>query len=272
MCKKTADRRFSALGQPHKIWAVSSIHGDVERLTQIHNAIFERFSAGDRLIYLGNYTGFGLHSRETINEILTFRRLLLAQSGMRTEDIIYLRGAQEEMWSNLLQLQFNPNPTDTLLWMMGNGMGNTMKSYNICPHEGIIATREGLPSITKWTAKIRETLRQNDGHDYFMTQCRRAAFTDYDERFPILFVNAGLDPAQPLEAQEGNLWWSGESFDKITKQYAPFEKVVRGFDPAHKGVHLNCVTATLDGGCGFGGTLVCAGMDAQGNVFELMEA
>jgi serine/threonine protein phosphatase 1 len=35
---------------------------------------------------------------------------------------------------------------------------------------------------------------------------------------------------------------------------------------------MNGVTASLDGGCGFGGTLICAGMEASGDIFELMEA
>lgn len=272
MCNHAQDHKFSALGKPNRIWAISSIHGDIERLIHIHDAIFDRFHAGDRLVYLGNYTGFGLHSRETIDELLTFRRLILAQPGMKPDDIVYLRGGQEEMWQKLLQLQFDPNPVDTLLWMMGNGMGNTMQSYGICPHDGIMAGREGISSLTKWTNNIRHILRQNPGHDCLMTQCRRAAFTSYNDRFPVLFVNAGIDPAQPLEKQKDSLWWAGENFDAMTNSYDPFEKVVRGFDPAHQGVYLNGITATLDGGCGFGGPLVCGNMDANGDVAELIEA
>ena len=51
----------------------------------------------------------------------------------------------------------------------------------------------------------------------------------------------------------------------------PFQKVVRGFDPDHKGMNINCVTATIDGGCGFGGQLVCAGFNPEGSIFELLE-
>ena len=272
MCNNQPDNRFSSLGRPHRVWAMSSIHADLNRLIQLHDAVFERINAGDRLIYLGNYTGFGTQSRETIDELLTFRRLILAQPGMKPDDIVYLRGGQEEMWQKLKQLQFDRKPIDTLLWMMGNGMGNTMQSYGICPHDGIMAAREGIPSLTKWTGTIRQKLRDNDGHDCLMMQNRRAAFTSYEDRFPVLFVNAGLDPACALEEQNDNLCWAGETFDNITTRYDPFEKVIRGFDPAHQGVHLNCVTSTLDGGCGFGGSLVCAGMDADGDVFELMEA
>ena len=47
---------------------------------------------------------------------------------------------------------------------------------------------------------------------------------------------------------------------------------VRGYDPAHGGVHLNGVTATVDGGCGYGGSLVAAGFAADGSLFEMLEA
>ena len=272
MCNKQTDNRFSALGSPKTVWAISSIHADVERLTNIHNAVFERITPGDRLLYLGNYTGFGVYSRETIDELLAFRRLVLAQPGMKPDDITYLRGAQEDMWQRLTQLQFDRNPVDTLLWMMGNGMGTTMQSYDICAHNGITAAKEGILSLTRWTNSIRTQLRQNPGHDCFMTHSRRAAYTHYEDRYPLLFVNAGLDPQRSLEEQEDNLCWAFEEFESMTDSYAPFEKVVRGFDPNHQGVMLNCITATLDGGCGFGGSLVCAGMTGNGDIFELLEA
>lgn len=274
MCCKTKDNKFSNLKRPNKIWAVSSIHADVERLIHIHDAIFDRFRPGDRLVYLGNYTGYGLHSRETIDELLMFRRLLLAQPGMKPHDIVYLRGAQEELWNKLTQLHFAHKPVDTLLWLMGSGLGNTMQSYGICPHDGIMAAREGTVSITKWVNHARHQIRQNAGHDTFMTHSTRAAFTEVDGRNPILFVNAGLDPQKPLEAQEDNLWWAYDEFEDFehgTQSYDPFEKVIRGFDPKHEGVYLNGVSATIDGGCGFGGPLVAASMCAEGNIDELME-
>lgn len=260
------------MGAPRTIWAISSIHADIDRLINIHSAVFDRFQAGDRLLYLGNYTGFGMQSCETVDELLNFRRLMLAQPGMKPDDIVYLRGAQEDMWHRLLQLPFDRTPVDSLLWMMGNGMGNTMQSYGICAHDGITAAKEGIMSLTRWTNNIRQLLRQNAGHESFMTHNRRAAYTSFEERFPLLFVNAGLDPQRPLEEQDDSLCWAFEGFENMTDSYAPFEKVVRGFDPNHQGVNLNCVTATLDGGCGFGGSLVCAGMTGEGEIFELLEA
>jgi serine/threonine protein phosphatase 1 len=88
----------------------------------------------------------------------------------------------------------------------------------------------------------------------------------------MLFVHAGIDPTRSLEAQEGSFWWAGKQFNQIELEYAPFHKVIRGFDPDHNGMRINCVTATIDGGCGFGGALVCAGFDNKAAIFDLIEA
>lgn len=272
MCIVSPDIRFSPLGAPRRIWAVSAVHGETDRLCALHDGLMERVRPGDRIVYLGNYTGYGPRSREAVDEILTFRRLILSIPGMMTGDLIYLRGAQEDMWQRLLQLQFSRNPVDTFLWMLGSGMNNTLRNYGISPHDGIMAAREGVMSLTRWTGSIREILRRLPGHDLFMTQYRRAAYTHLDARYPLLFVSAGIDTRLPLEDQGDTLWWSGETFNKMSDSYRPFEKVVRGYDPNHEGVYLNGVTASLDGGSGFGGPLVCAGMTADGDIFELLEA
>ncbi len=272
MCCRSSDQKFSALGQPNKVWAISSIHGDVEKLIQMHDALFEHINAGDRVIYLGNYTGYGDYSRETIDELLMFRRLLLAQPGMKPDDITYLRGTQENMWHKLSQLHFDRNPTDSLLDMMSKGLSATMQSYGLSPHEGIMAAREGMTFLTKWTNEVRRTIRQNAGHDVFMTHNRRAAYTSAQGRFPLLFVSSGIDASKPLNEQSEAFWSTQTEFEAITAPYDPFDKVIRGFDPQHQGVHLNCVTATLDGGCGFGGSLVAAQMSPEGEIYELLEA
>lgn len=238
----------------------------------MHDAVLERFEVGDRLVYLGNYTGHGTQSAECVDEILTFRRLILSLPGARPSDISYLRGAQEEMIQKLFQLQFAPDASGTFLWMLGNGLASTLQSYGLCHHDGLEACQNGIMGLTKWTNKVRARIRQHAGHDTFATHLSRAAHTAETHSYPMLFVNAGLDSSRPLNEQGDNLWWRGENFTDIKTEYDPYKKVVRGYDPNHKGMHLNCVTATIDGGCGFGGPLVCAGFDKSGDVFELLEA
>ena len=264
------DNRFSSLGTPNRIWAVSAIHGDLERLMSLHNAIYHKIKPGDRIVYLGNYVGYGNQSAECVDEILTFRRLVLSIPGMLCSDLVYLRGRQEEIWQKLLQLQFAPSPGDTLLWMLGNGLSNTLNSYGLSPHDGIEACRHGIMGLTKWTNSIRDKLRARPGHEIFTTQLTRAAHTNDNSDYPMLFVHAGLNANRTLGDQGDTFWWASEEFEKIREAYLPYQKVVRGFDPAHKGVVTNCVTATIDGGCGFGGDLICAEIAKTGDFIDIL--
>lgn len=272
MCMNLPDIRFTSLGAPRRVWAVSAIHGELEKLYAIHDAILERLQAGDRILYLGNVTGYGIKSRETVDEILTFRRLALSLPGMKPSDIIYLRGRQEDMWQRLLQLQFTQKPEQELTAMLEQGLAATLESYDIAAHDGMRACKEGVFSISRWTSAIREKLRHNTAHDIFLTQHRRAAYTAESARNRLLFVNAGINPRRKLEDQGDILWSAGEDFYDITQAYAPFDKIIRGYDPTHAGVRINCVTASIDGGAGFGGALVCAGVDSRGQIHELLQA
>lgn len=273
--QKPQDKRFQSLGAPkdrNRVWAVSAIHGHAEKLTAIHDAIFERFRAGDKLVYLGNYTGYGDQSVETVDELLTFRRMLLSCRSVVPDDIVYLRGAQEEMWQKLLQLQFATDPTNVLLWMLANGLAATLQSYGLSAHDGIEACRKGVLGIGKWTDSIRAAIRRHPGHETLGTQLMRAAFTDEEQDHPLLFVHSGLDASKSLPEQGDNFWWPRKNFEDIHDAYRPFDKVIRGYDPAHKGFHANCVTATIDGGCGFGGALIGTSFDNAAVMGDVLEA
>lgn len=272
MCRTVKDNRFTSLGSPERIWAIPAIHGETDRLAAIHDALLDQIAPGDRIVYLGNYIGYGENAVACIDELLAFRRLVLARPAMMAHDIVYLRGTQEEMWQKLLQLPFAPNPADVLLWMLGNGLSGTLYAYGLSPHDGIEACRMGVMGLTKWTAKIREAVRQHPGHEIFSTQLLRAAHTDTMSEYPMLFVHAGLDSQKTLGDQHDSFWWGGRQFEAIESPYDPFCKVVRGYDPDHRGLKMNCVTATIDDGCGFGGPLLCAGFDRAGETFEMLEA
>ncbi len=270
-CNGASDPRFALMGTPRRIWAISAIHAETRRLMTLHDLLYPMIRPGDRIVYLGNYTGHGTDPVGTINELLTYRRMVLALPGMMNNDIAYLRGAQEEMWQKLMQIQFAPNPAEVLNWMLNNGLSQTLEAYHIDPRKGQMATQEGVMSMTKWVGSIRAALRQHAGHDIFSTHHRRAAYTHEDGAYPMLFVHTGLNPERSLHDQGDSFWWGGRQFDAIQTPYNPFQKVIRGYDSERRGVHLNCVTATLDGGCGFGGTLVCAGFTPLGDIFELIE-
>lgn len=268
-----SNSQYLDLGCPKRIWAIPSIHANIQKLADIHDTLYCHIAPGDRIVYLGNYTGYGEHPIETINELLTFRRNVLSIPGIIPSDIVYLRGLQEELWDKLLQLQFAPNPLQCMEWILNQGLEATLMRYGSSAQEAYGVSREGVMSLTKWTNRIRERARRHAGHEKFRTQLKRAALTvESTGTAPLLFVNAGIDISKSLDHQGDSFWYDGKRFSEIETPYQNFSKVVRGYDPSHAGLHLNCVTATLDAGCGFGGPLISACIDTDGNIENIFEA
>ena len=127
--RRRDDERFAVLRPAPHTWAVAAIHGEADRLADLHAALAERLRPADNLIYLGNLLGRGPAVGRTIEELLLFRRAMLARRGADPRAIVYLRGGQEEMWQKLLQLQFATDPREVLTWMLGQGVGATLEAY-----------------------------------------------------------------------------------------------------------------------------------------------
>ena len=136
-----------------RIWAFGAIHGDVGGLRRLHQQIFPHLLPGDQIVYLGGYLGWGPSVTETVHELLLFRRAFIACPGVNVEDIVFLRGAQEEMWQKLLQLQFAAQPSDVLRWMLERGIGPTISAYGGSQSEGLTAADDGVLALTRWTGK-----------------------------------------------------------------------------------------------------------------------
>ena len=269
----TADRlKFADLGRPRRVWAIGAVQGDVHRLAALHDDVGQRFQPGDRLVYLGNYGGPTPYIRATMDELLAFRRAVLAIRGVLATDLVYLRGAQEEMWQKLLQLQFATSPIEVLNWLLTQGLDAAIRAYGADPAQGRSAAREGPVAITRWTSGLRAAQKECPGHDALFTVLRRAAFTSRAVARPLLFVNAGLDPARPLNEQADAFWWGAAGFARIGASYDGFARVVRGYDPGRGGVQIAEATVTLDAGCGQGGPLAAGCFDATGELIELIEA
>ena len=266
-----SDLRFTNMGQPGTIWVISAIHSDADRLIAAHDHLYNRISPGDRILYTGNMTGYGPSPIETLDELLIFRRGILALPGMMPGDFIYLRGGQEEMWEKLQQIQFARNPHQVLDWMFSNGVAETLEAYGMQPQDALRAAGEGVMAMTKWTAHLRRSICRYPGHDIFQCQLKRAAYTSLELDSPALFVHAGTDPSKPLQDQGDTLWWGGRMFDHIETPCFPFCRVIRGFDPEHGGLRASGsgYAVTLDSGCGFGGSLTCAGLNSAGEVLEI---
>lgn len=258
---------FAKLTAVRRVWAIGAVHGDAARLKQIHQRLREQASLGDRFVYLGNLLGHGDSILETLDEALTFRRAMFSP-GMEAEDFVYLRGSQEEMWNKLLQIQFAPNPREVFEWMMQQGVEATLRAYGGRPDEARSLLGEGAIAVTRWTNGLRTSMQRRTGHDDLLSSVKRAAYT---ENRRVLFVHAGIDPGRPLSQQGDSLWWGSGYFSAIEAPYGDTQMVVRGYDRAHGGLAMTHWTATVDGGCGFGGRLAAACFLPDGSATEWIE-
>jgi len=261
--------KFAILETPCRVWAISSIHGDTNGLTALHGALQEKILEGDRLVYLGNVLGRGRAVRSTVDEVLAFRRSFLAIPGNDVKDYAILRGAQEEMWNRLFELQFAINPAEVLEWMLDHGIGDTIAAYGGNASDGMAAARQGTMMLNRWTSGLRAAFAEAPGHRDFLSSIRQAAYTDDGA---LIFVNAGIDPDRPLDAQNDAFWWSQQSFERIEQPYFGCRLVVRGYDPANRGVRLAEYTASIDGCAGFGGVPIAACVSPADGVIEVVEA
>jgi len=237
---------------PCRVWAVGAIRGEVEKLQALHDQLEPALRAGDKLVYLGNIIGRGERVRETVDEVLRFRRVFLSIPGNCIGDYAILRGRQEEMLHKLLELQFAVNPRDVLRWMIDQGAGPTIAAYGGTARDGEVAAAQGAVAVTRWTQSLRAGLNAAPGHREFLSSLKHAA---YSADGALVFVQAGLDPARPLDAQGDGLWWNTAGFETMTAPFFGTERVIRGLDPEHRGVVDTDFTLSIDGGCGFDGTL-----------------
>lgn len=280
-------QRFARLGRPTRIWAVPAIHGQVDQLVALHRALAARFRPGERIVYLGNMIGHGSETLATIDELVRFRREIIARPEVFHVDIAFLRGAQEEIWRKLLQIQFAPNPAEVLHWMLTQGAKPVVRAYGGDPEAGLSAARTGPMALTRWTNGLRQMLRQTPGHVAFFSEIRRAAVTEYTDAdidadanaINTLLVSAGVSTSIPLAEQGETLWFGGRRFQDIDQPIEGFGRLVRGRCLGRGGISsgnihgspvIGPVAACLDTGCGpAGGPLVLAAIEPNGRISDL---
>ncbi len=261
--------RFAVLRRARRIWAIAAVHGESGRLRSLHSVLAKAFEDGDRVVYLGNYLGVGADITGTVDELLAFRRALIARPRIFASDVVYLRGSLEEMWQKLLQLQFAPNPREVFDWMINHGLGATLRAYGGDENAGAATAREGALGITRWTQSLRAAMQAQPGHYTLMSALKRAALTDDGK---LLFVHAGIDPSRPFSAQSDSFWWNLGGFSHLAQPYAGFRRVIRGYDRRHGGLIEAAHTTSIDAGCGFGGSLLAVCFDPDGAILATIEA
>ncbi len=221
---------FVELKKSNKIWAIGSIHSNLKSFNIIKRFILNNFEENDKLIFLGNVIGLGENSKETLSSVIELRFNLMSKFKLKPDSIVFLRGAQEEMFTKLLQLQLAPNPSEILEWMYDHGVNETIKSYGFSEDEIKNIASSGTIKISKWTTNLNKSIQNNPGHIEYFLNLKHAAYSYTKE---ILFVNRGVDITRPISAQNDCFWWGFQNFSTINKPYKTFLRIVRGYESEH---------------------------------------
>ncbi len=221
---------FIELNKSNKIWAIGSIHSNLKSFNSIKEYILKNFETNDKLIFLGNVIGLGENSKETLSSVIDLRFNLMSKFTLKPESIVFLRGAQEEMFSKLMQLQLAPNPREIIEWMFDHGVNKTLNSYGFSEDEVKNIASSGTIKISKWTSSLNKVIHINSGHTEYFLNLKHAAYS-YTKK--ILFVNRGVDITRPLSAQSDCFWWGFQNFSKIQQPYKTFQRIVRGYESQH---------------------------------------
>lgn len=263
--------RFAHLGAPRRIWVVPAIHGTLNALDELHTRLFDVFLPADRLVYMGGYLG-AANAAQTVSHLVSFRRRLIAKTGVFPTDIAYLRGAQEELFLSLRRLSYDIDMRRTYQWMLDKGLSQTLGAYGASNDQIQQATREGAAGMTRFASLMNDKMRALPGHEKFMTILRRAAVTENEKTgHHILFVHSGLDPAKPLMDQKDSFWWEHKKFDQMTAAYAPFTKTVRGHDPEFGGLTQTDFSLSLGRSDALEPLKAIFCLTPQGDVYQVIE-
>ncbi len=263
---------FIELNEASRIWAVGSIHSNINSFNSIKKFILKNFEKNDKLIFLGNVIGLGENSKETITSILDLRFNLMSKFQLKPKEIVFLRGAQEEMFTKLLQLQIAPNPIEIVEWMFDHGVDKTLNSYGFSKNEALSIASSGTVLISKWTSKLNHTIQKNLGHKEFFLNLKHAAYSSSKK---ILFVNRGVDVSRPLSAQSDCFWWGYQNFSQITEPYKTFKRIVRGYQSNPNNeleLAKNKVVCTLFRHPLTNNNVFCGIFDESGEILELFES
>ena len=222
----TTNNKYQEFANTKRIWAIGSLHSSIDSFQSIKKYILSNFKNDDKLIFLGNLIGYNNQSKQILTDVLNLRFNLMAKFNLDHEDIVFLRGAQEEMFSKLLQLHIAPNPIEIIDWIFSHGVDQTLVSYNFEPDKFRNIATQGTIQINKLTSKLNKKILETPGHKEFFSNLKHAAFS---ETMEVLFVNRGVDLSRPLSAQNDCFWWGYQNFSLVNKPYKTFKRIVRGY-------------------------------------------
>lgn len=113
-------------------YAIGDVHGEADRLRQMHKNILDRHSlnhpdAALRIVHLGDYIDRGPDSFQTVEDVI-------ALSERSDCDVINLRGNHEQM---LIDAVEGKSDSAMRFWLK-NGGDETLQSYLRAGHSGVI--------------------------------------------------------------------------------------------------------------------------------------
>jgi serine/threonine protein phosphatase 1 len=177
--------------------------GADQALATLAQALLKCWHSGGRLVVLGNMLGPNGDPVRTLDWLLALRRRLLSAPGARTCDLVFLRGAQEEMWHKALRLQFALTPLQIFDRMLERGLAAVVEAYGLSIAEGRGACRNGPSMISRWTGTLRSRQAAYGGHADLLNALSRAA---RNARGTILLSAAGAAPVRALDSQADAFW------------------------------------------------------------------
>jgi serine/threonine protein phosphatase 1 len=201
----TGPSTIARLNGGGRIWALGALLGDDAALEALACAVLSRWVPGDSLVVLGNMLGPNGDPARTLDGLLRLRRRLMAANlGC---SVLFLRGAQEEMWQKALSLQFAMTPLDVLDWMLGRGLAAVIEAYGASTTDGRVACRNGPTVTARWTRSLRQQQAAHSGHAELLNSLKRAALGG--DR-GLLLSAAGVDATRPLDEQGDAVWWNAQ--------------------------------------------------------------
>jgi len=75
----STESNFVEFENCNRIWAIGSIHSNLDSFNSIKKYIISNFGEGDKLVFLGNVIGLGNKSKETLTSIIDLRFSLLSK-------------------------------------------------------------------------------------------------------------------------------------------------------------------------------------------------
>ena len=84
------ESNFVELVNPNRIWAVGSIHSNLQAFNSIKNYLIENFTHGDKLVFLGNIIGLGPNTKESLSSFIDLRFYLMSKFTLQPDEIIFL--------------------------------------------------------------------------------------------------------------------------------------------------------------------------------------